>query len=124
MESPFEREYSQHCEREALKEMRKSAVNVIQSPGRSENQLKKPKSESLSLRSHDDTDDVIPAAKRPRKGKRDASHCPADGKEVAQFKTVKCLRSWGVTCLVGEEKTIVNGSSMCFCSHLIIYCSC
>ena len=91
IESPFEREYLQHCEREALKEKKKSSLNIIKSPEGSD-QMKKPKAESHLSRSCDDTDDILPAAKRPRKGMCKASQRMGDGNTVAQRVPVKCLR--------------------------------
>ena len=61
IESPFEREFSVHCEREALKDIKNSTSVNNKSP-------KAPKSVAEKTMSHPqrETDDFIPAAKRPR----------------------------------------------------------
>ena len=92
LENPFEREYSLHCEREALKEMKKSNDNVLL-PSKGNDVVKKPKAESPFCRPCDDSCDILPAAKRPRKS--NASQRAEDGSELAKSGA----RSGSVTCL-------------------------
>jgi len=92
IENPFEREYSLHCEREALKEVKDSSVNALLSPERN-NPVKKPNAEIYLSRLCDDQYDILPAAKRPRRGMCNvAQECTEDGNEVISSKTVNCLR--------------------------------
>ena len=61
IESPFEREFSMHCEREALKDIKNSTSVSSKSP-----KAPKPLAEKTTSCSQQEADDFFPAAKRPR----------------------------------------------------------
>ncbi|XP_065058341.1 cyclin-G1-like [Rhopilema esculentum] len=92
IENPFEREYSQYCEREALRSVKNTINNqsVLLTP--SKDVRNKSKSDIHTPRCYDDADDILPAAKRPRVRDSGASQCLEDGKSMVRSKIVKSLR--------------------------------
>lgn len=61
IESPFEREFSVHCEREALQDIKNTTSVNSKSP-----KALKSVAEKTTSRSQQEADDFFPAAKRPR----------------------------------------------------------